>query len=86
MYEWGRIIQDLVLEMDRCIKAQDWEGLTLSALARKLSYSEYHLSHRFRDISGMQLRDYLRGRLRPYPQRLPPLPRPGGPAHGHPPL
>ncbi len=62
MYEWGRIIQDLVLEMDRCIKAQDWEGLTLSALARKLSYSEYHLSHRFRDISGMQLRDYLRGR------------------------
>ncbi len=62
MYEWGKTIQDLVLEMDRCIKAQDEAGLTLSALARKLGYSEYHLSHRFSKISGMQLRDYLRGR------------------------
>lgn len=62
MYEWGKSIQDLVLEMDRCIKTQDEAGLTLAALARKLGYSEYHLSHQFHKISGMQLREYLRGR------------------------
>ena len=62
MLVWGKNIQELVQEVDRCIRAQEDEGLTLRHLAQKLGYSEYHVSHMFRRVSGMQLRDYLRGR------------------------
>ena len=62
MFAWGKNIQELVQEVDRCIRAQEDEGLTLRHLAQKLGYSEYHVSHMFRRVSGMQLRDYLRGR------------------------
>lgn len=61
MFAWGKNIQELVQEVDRCIRAQEDEGLTLRHLAQKLGYSEYHVSHMFRRVSGMQLRDYLRG-------------------------
>ena len=36
--------------------------LTLSALSRKLGYSEDTLSRKFKEISGMHFRDYLRQR------------------------
>lgn len=62
MFAWGKNIQELVQEVDRCIRAQEDEGLTLRHLAQKLGYSEYHVSHMFRRVSGMQLRDYLWGR------------------------
>ena len=62
MFAWGKNIQELVQEVDRCIRAQEDEGLTLRHLAQKLGYSEHHVSHMFRRVSGMQLRDYLRGR------------------------
>lgn len=62
MQEWERSIQQIVLEMDRCIRAQDDEALTLASLARFLGYSESHVSRKFSEISGMQLRDYLRYR------------------------
>lgn len=62
MFAWGKNIQELVQEVDRCIRAQEDEGLTLRHLAQKLGYSEYHVSHMFRRVSGMQPRDYLRGR------------------------
>lgn len=62
MQEWERSIQQIVLEMDRCIRAQDDEALTLASLARFLGYSESHVSRKFSEISGMQLRDYLRFR------------------------
>ena len=62
MSDWKLEVQTIVDRIDRCIRCGDDEQLTLSALAREVGYSEYHVSRRFRDISGMKLRDYLRFR------------------------
>lgn len=62
MYEWHKNIQRIVDEIDLCIKNRKDEELTLTHLAKKFGYSEYHFSRKFREISGMQLRDYLRYR------------------------
>ena len=47
---------------DECIKNRDDEALALAALARRLGYSEFHASRKFREVAGMPLRDYLRRR------------------------
>ena len=60
MYEWERQIQTIVDEIDECIKNRDDEALALAALARRLGYSEFHASRKFREVAGMPLRDYLR--------------------------
>ena len=62
MYEWHRNIQAIIDEIDNCIRSQNDEELTLTHLARKTGYSEFYTSRRFREISGMQFRDYLRYR------------------------
>lgn len=62
MYELQKQIQDFVDEIDRCIKSRDDERLTLYALSRKLNYSEFYITRKFREISGMKFRDYLRRR------------------------
>ena len=62
MNEWYRSIQDIVLEIDKRIKSREDESLTLAHLADFLGYSEYYVSRKFREISGMPLREYLRGR------------------------
>ena len=62
MYEWGRNIQDIIFEIDKCIKNGDDAGLTLSRLSGYLGYSEFYVSRKFREISGMSLKDYLRHR------------------------
>ena len=62
MYEWHRQIQRIVDEIDRCIQAHDDETLTLRRLAGELGYTEFHTTRKFREISGMQFRDYLRRR------------------------
>lgn len=62
MSEWHKQVQQMVDEIDRCIKDRNDEALTLARLAEKLNYSEYHLSRKFREISGMKLKDYLRFR------------------------
>lgn len=62
MVAWHKEIQNIVLKIDQCIKAQDDEALTLSSLAAYLGYSESYVSRNFSEISGMQLRDYLRFR------------------------
>ena len=58
MGQWQKQIQQIIAEIDRCIR-QDAD-VTLSALAREYGYSEFHLSRKFREISGMAFRDYLR--------------------------
>ena len=59
---WQESIQNLVDEIDRCIR-NGWDAeLTLKALAGNLGYSEYYISRKFREISGMPLREYLRQR------------------------
>lgn len=62
MHEWHKSIQCIVLEIDRNIREQNDEALTLANLSGFLGYSEYYVSRKFREISGMQLRDYLRNR------------------------
>ena len=62
MKQWYENIQALVDEIDRCIRNGWDEGLTLKELGRKLGYSEFYISRKFREISGMSLRDYLRYR------------------------
>ena len=59
MEQWSRSIQDLIDQIDRCIRRRDDEALTLRSVAAELGYSEYYVSRKFREISGMQLRDYL---------------------------
>lgn len=62
MGEWEELVQIIVEEVDKCIKKHNDETLTLSCLAHKLGYSESYISRKFREISGMHFRDYLRNR------------------------
>jgi AraC-like DNA-binding protein len=48
--------------IDFCIRNRDDDGLTLREIARKNGYSEFHMSRRFHELSGIPLRDYLRKR------------------------
>lgn len=60
MYEWQQQIQIIVDEIDECIKRHQDEALTLQSLSWKLGYSEYYTTRKFREISGISFRDYLR--------------------------
>ena len=62
MYQWHKQIQIIVDEIDKCIKNYKDEALTLSFLSRRLGYSEFYTTRKFKEISGMQFRDYLRQR------------------------
>jgi len=62
MYDWYRNIQNIIDEIDACIKNHDSEALALSRLAKSLGYSEFYVSRKFNEISGMSLRDYMRYR------------------------
>ena len=53
MYEWRRQIQQIVDEIDGCIRSHDDAALTLRSLSRTLGYSEYYTTRKFREISGM---------------------------------
>lgn len=60
MFEWQKQIQIIVDEIDNSIKQYNDEFLTLRVLSRKLGYSEFYTTRKFKEISGMQFRDYLR--------------------------
>lgn len=62
MYEWQQQIQIIIDEIDKCIKDHNDEALTLRFLSRRLGYSEYYTTRKFREITGIQFRDYLRQR------------------------
>lgn len=62
MSEWHKLVQTIVEEVDECIAKRNDEALTLSALSGKLGYSEFYISRKFKEISGMNFRDYLRHR------------------------
>lgn len=61
-YGWQRQIQTIIDEIDACIRQHNDDALTLNRLSCKLGYSDFYLSRKFREISGMQFRDYLRNR------------------------
>lgn len=62
MYTWQRQIQMIVDEIDQCIKEYRDEELSLHMLSSKLGYSPFYMTRKFKEISGMQFRDYLRQR------------------------
>jgi AraC-like DNA-binding protein len=62
MYEWHRLAQKIVDEIDRGIETRDDDSLTLTAVARELGYSEFHMTRKFKEMAGISFRDYLRGR------------------------
>ena len=62
MKEWHKKIQAVIKKIDDCIKNQNDESMTLSFLAKELGYSEFYISRKFKEISGMNLRDYIRQR------------------------
>lgn len=62
MYEWYRQIQTMIDEIDVYIKRNNNDSLSLGYLSQKYGYSEFHVSKKFKEISGMQFRDYLRYR------------------------
>lgn len=62
MCVWQKKIQKIIDEIDLCIKNNNDEELSLIRLSNKLGYSEYYVSRKFSQISGMQFRDYLRYR------------------------
>ena len=62
MYEWQKQTQVIVDQIGQCIKNHDDEALTLHCLSGRLGYSEFHTTRKFKEISGMQFRDYLRRR------------------------
>ena len=62
MQEWQEQIQLIVDEIDRSIQQYHDEALTLRFLAHRLGYSEFYATRKFKQISGMQFRDYLRHR------------------------
>ena len=57
MCQWHRNIQRMIDEIDACIRREDDEASTLSRLAGKLGYSESYVSRKFRELSGMRLRE-----------------------------
>ncbi|MDD6315921.1 MAG: helix-turn-helix domain-containing protein [Clostridia bacterium] len=59
MKTWYKSIQIIIGEIDQCIKSRGDEVVTLRRLAARLGYSECYVSRKFREISGMQLREYL---------------------------
>lgn len=61
-YNWYSLVQTTVEEVDECIKKRNDETITLSSLSRKLGFSKFYISRKFKEISGMQFRDYLRHR------------------------
>ncbi len=62
MEQWYRQIQTIIQEIDRCIRSKKDETVTLASLSRRLGYSGFYISRKFREISGMQFREYLRQR------------------------
>ncbi len=57
-----RTVQQIVDEIDASIRNHADDAASLSQLAARFGYSEFYLSRRFHELSGMAFRDYLRGR------------------------
>lgn len=59
---WYRHIQTAVNCIDTAIREGADDKLTLGSLAGALAYSPSHMTRIFHELTGMPLRDYLRGR------------------------
>lgn len=59
-YEWKILIQDMIDAIDIGISGKEDKELTLGFLADKLGYSVFHTTKKFKELSGVAFRDYLR--------------------------
>ena len=55
-------MQEIIDRIDHVILKKTDASLALSDVAKEFGYSEFWFSRKFREISGMQFRDYLRYR------------------------
>ena len=62
MYEWQQIIQTMIDEIDESLINHHSDQRTLYQIAKKLGYSEYYTTRKFKAVTGMSLRDYLKNR------------------------
>lgn len=62
MSELHRDMQRVIDIMDACIKGRMEEDVALNSIAGKMGYSAFYFSRKFREITGMPFRDYLRFR------------------------
>lgn len=62
MSNWSEEIQKILDRIDECIKNNEDDQLALEALAKQIGYSKFYTSKMFKNISGMKLKDYIRGR------------------------
>ena len=62
MYEWQQIIQTMIDEIDESLINHHSDQRILHHLAKKLGYSEYYTTRKFKTVTGMSLRDYLKNR------------------------
>ncbi len=62
MYEWQQQVQRIADCIDDSIINNDDESLTLSAIAKESGYSEFYMTRKFKQLSGVSFRDYLRKR------------------------
>lgn len=62
MGEWYRLVQIIIEEIDESIRKRSDETTALTSLSQKLGYSEFYISRKFSEISGMTFRNYLRDR------------------------
>ena len=60
MSELHREMQTVIDLMDACIKQHTDADMTLESIAGAMGYSAFYFSRKFREITGMQFRDYLR--------------------------
>ena len=60
MENWHAYVQKMVEEIDQCIKQKVDDAMTLATLGEKWGYSPSYVSRKFKEISGMQFREYLR--------------------------
>ena len=61
-YDWQRYIQYLIDEIDIGVSFRNSDELSLQYLSDKLGYSIFHTTRKFKELSGISFRDYLRSR------------------------
>ncbi len=66
MSELHRNMQAVIDVMDACIRHHQDEEMTLQKIAEKMGYSAFYFSRKFREITRMPFRDYLRYRKLAY--------------------
>lgn len=66
MYEWNRNIQRVINSIEDSIKTGESDDITLRNLSKEISYSPFHTTRQFKDLTGILLRDYLRLRKLAY--------------------